>query len=1455
MINFPKSTFCLVFIIWTNLTAIGAINIRINADTTRACAPAQINFSDSSSSTNGPIVYWKWNFGNGGSSLLQHPSRAYPNSGLFTITLSVSDGIDTVTKVFPNYLEILKGPTAQFSYLELTKCIPVNVNFTDNSVKGDGKITRWEWDFGDLTPKSNLKNPSHGYLNRGTYSVILKVIDTNGCQNEAQLKNIIVVDPPKASFNATNRSDCQPPLTTTFNNLSTGKQPLAYKWYFGDGDSSVAQNPQHTYSSAGVYNVMLIVTDTNNCKDTLLRNRYVSIGTTQADFTLPDTVCYGLSASFVNTSIGANTFNWSFGSLGTSTAQNPTFTFNRSGIHQIKLVASAGPGCIDSITKPIYVDSISADFTLTFDSICDPQRVFMKDRSFGNKKSHHFKFTIPVNNKFSFPFDTNFVFPTVNCSYSSYVIRDSVLSHAGCISVKSKPIAVFKEGITVTINAAACLPTTASFSQTNCMRFKPVRYHWNLNSATVGDTSNLAQPTNIITVTQAGQYYGSVTIWDSAGCKLTQPLNYSVGAKQKANFTWTKDTICIGDTVTFVNTSTDTNQITSYVWEMKNGRPAATKHWKYLATQMGYLDVKLTVYNLNCKADTQIIQTVWVSGPKVGAGFSSSCLNPLDFQFNGFIQGGYNQHFWDYGDSTARDSTLLSVNHLYSKSGKFDAIFWARNDTTGCQDSITVKVETIKTLALISANDTTQLCIDQAYRTDGKNSLGVFGLWYFWDMGDGTIINYASDVKHYYNRAGIYEVRLIVMNRDSCTDTAYKYVRINDPHALFVLPPICNNDSLLIYDSSVVQDPIIFYQWFIDTSLTSIDSTLGYRFTLPADTIFPKRNFRSDSITIKLSILDSKNCGSDFIQKVPINDITARYLTSDSTVCAGDSILFEDTLIQSPVTTSIYYFGDGDSTSAKSPTHKYPNRGIYHTFYTVEANGCIDSMTIPIEVQSIDSVGFWATLTDTTCYPATTFFNDVSIGDSIKWRIWDFGDGSVPVRSPLKDTLTKTYLTPGIYPVTLIVETSFGCMDSLTLTDYINVKGPIAFYSLTPDSVCTFEEVVFNVDSVNEYVRFLEWDFADGRLDSTDFTVKQKKHVYSTPGNLLTVLIYSDSTRTCTKFRSLPLVVEDVEAGFDILPDTIGCRPFEVSFQNTSKRGNRNSWKLESGTNSAVASPQFIYKTIGTKTVELVHENTLNGCKDTVSKTLKVLDLPIVISNADTIICFSDSASLSARGAMSYVWTPSDFLNLPRNHKTGAAPPIDNLYTVIGTDSNGCKSQDSVLVRVLLEPLITLQSDTTIIIGEEFNMRVNHVNAATWKWTPSTGLSCDNCPNPKVYPTEDTRYLVTISDSLGCFEVERSIFVNVEQRFSVDVPDAFTPNGDGENDIIYPAGWGLNEILEFKIFNRWGELVFESTPSTPGWDGYYKGELQNMDTYIYFVRGRGYDEVVYTKEGYITLLR
>ena len=297
-----------VLFLGLSCSAFGQLVCDFKADTTTGCSPIQISFSDLSTGPN-PITYHKWEFGNGGTSFLANPSRIYANPGLFTVTLTVSDGTDTATKTISQYIEVYKNPKADFTFSKLTLCKPVQVAFQNQSTQGGATIVDWTWDFGDLTSPSKQANPTHDYLNRGTYSVILSVIDANGCRSDVQKKNIVVVDPPEAAFTATNRSDCKPPLNTVFTNQSAGGQaPFTYSWDFGDGSTSTATSPSHTYANSGVYDVTLIISDANGCHDTLKESRYVTIGQTLADFIYPDSLCRNASYQFVNQSIGAHTF-------------------------------------------------------------------------------------------------------------------------------------------------------------------------------------------------------------------------------------------------------------------------------------------------------------------------------------------------------------------------------------------------------------------------------------------------------------------------------------------------------------------------------------------------------------------------------------------------------------------------------------------------------------------------------------------------------------------------------------------------------------------------------------------------------------------------------------------------------------------------------------------------------------------------------------------------------------------------------------------------------------------------------------------------------------------------------------------------------------------------------------------------------------------------------------------
>jgi gliding motility-associated-like protein len=122
--------------------------------------------------------------------------------------------------------------------------------------------------------------------------------------------------------------------------------------------------------------------------------------------------------------------------------------------------------------------------------------------------------------------------------------------------------------------------------------------------------------------------------------------------------------------------------------------------------------------------------------------------------------------------------------------------------------------------------------------------------------------------------------------------------------------------------------------------------------------------------------------------------------------------------------------------------------------------------------------------------------------------------------------------------------------------------------------------------------------------------------------------------------------------------------------------------------------------------------------------------------------------------------------------------------------------------------------------------------------------------------TVDITYSVTVEDGLGCFKTTSTYSIHVDPRATVDVPTAFTPNGDGTNDFIFPDGWGIKKVNYFRVFNRWGQLLFETNQIKAGWDGTYNGVPQNMETYIYQVSVDTYvDKEALLKTGTFKLIR
>jgi PKD repeat protein len=234
------------------------VSAGFSANPTSGQAPLAVQFTDQST---GPVVSWRWNFGDGASSSTQNPSHTYNNTGSFTVTLTVSGGSGQSGSV-SHTITVTSAPqpvNAVFSANPTSGQAPLGVQFTDQS---SGPVVSWRWNFGDGA-SSSTQNPSHSYNAAGTFTVTLTVANSAGQISSASHTITVTSAPqPVSAHFAANPTSGQAPLGAQFTDQSSGPV-VSWNWNFGDGSSGTDQNPYHTYSNAGTFTATLTVTGSN----------------------------------------------------------------------------------------------------------------------------------------------------------------------------------------------------------------------------------------------------------------------------------------------------------------------------------------------------------------------------------------------------------------------------------------------------------------------------------------------------------------------------------------------------------------------------------------------------------------------------------------------------------------------------------------------------------------------------------------------------------------------------------------------------------------------------------------------------------------------------------------------------------------------------------------------------------------------------------------------------------------------------------------------------------------------------------------------------------------------------------------------------------------------------------------------------------------------------------------
>jgi gliding motility-associated-like protein len=330
-----------------------------------------------------------------------------------------------------------------------------------------------------------------------------------------------------------------------------------------------------------------------------------------------------------------------------------------------------------------------------------------------------------------------------------------------------------------------------------------------------------------------------------------------------------------------------------------------------------------------------------------------------------------------------------------------------------------------------------------------------------------------------------------------------------------------------------------------------------------------------------------------------------------------------------------------------------------------------------------------------------------------------------------------------------------------------------------------------------------------------------------------------------------------VTPGVLIIPmsDTTICQGDTIQLRINSN-GLQHSWTPSGPLNNAsLMSPLAVTNTITTYQVT----GTVGSCTSTKQITVTPIPYPIAGLSADTIICYNTPALLrGTSNGRTFTWQPTTYLSNPLSLTPIARPPATQRYILSVFDTRGCPKPglDTVLVVVRPEVVAFAGRDTSVVIGQP--LQLNASGGVYYNWSPATGLSSSSIADPiALYrsPASLIRYRLIASDSMRCPDTAYLSVRVFQTAPSVFVPTGFTPNADGLNDVIKPILVGIKKLNYFRIFNRWGQLVYETQQEGQGWDGRINGQLQGTHVFVWTVSAIDYLDQPYFSKGTLTLIR
>ncbi|HVW60799.1 MAG TPA: PKD domain-containing protein, partial [Puia sp.] len=966
-----------------------------------------------------------------------------------------------------------------------------------------------------------------------------------------------------------------------------------------------------------------------------------------------------------------------------------------------------------------------------------------------------------------------------------------------------------------------------------------------------------------------------------SGCKGTANSNVIIIDPKitTLDFTMASNPTCGTNPVSFAATPNNFD-ITTYNWQFGDGGvafgPQSVTHAYY--TEGTYT---VTMYAQNMGGcDTTMSKTLTVKPPFPQiSGATNTCDGTRgDVTFTQASVHATNVT-WNFGDGSSPvtvPGTQTDITHTYKKTGTYNVTLAAVNAqcTLMAYTSVNVLVKQSPQLTgnASSACSNTPVAIqitsldknpyqgDHDYDSYYYAGYSIVGVQY--SDGDNFAGNWSNAPYPYrwtttYNgnitnfQVGKRGIRYILKSYVfGCQDTTN-------------VMPLAIKGAVggfkVVADKSCYQSPVILE----DTSHSTSDNPIlsrkwdfgdGQTFTTDKGGQVKHTYTNPGNYYVNMQITDAGGCSSSVpsAQYVTVKGPKASFSTSGTDVHLNTTVYFYNTTNDNGNTGTVYNwdFGDGSTSTDPYPYHTYTTAGTYvvNMRATNPSVPCGSTATpVTIIVRNFNSnFGFTTSYVAGNCAPLLAYFTNTSL--NAVSVTWDFGDGNTAGNL---NYASHVYEKPGKYYIKLHVSTYNGLTGEYL--DSIIIRQPQITIPKFPPVACIGSTVTLNskVQDGSQY----RWDFGDGSIvPSADGNAD---HKYIAAGNYkVTLLVQNDAG--CVTDSTLPSLVKIRPNPVATLSpkDPVLCLGQSISLEASG--GSSYEWRPSTGLNNPfIANPTAAPRSTTDYTLTVKDDI---GCENTQPVTVKVIEPGHLEVSPSVAVCDGDAVQLNATGEQVYKWINFTIgLSNTSIPNPIAIAPYTMTYTVQGSDDHYCFVHEKP-VTVTVRPLPTVDAGQDVIVQAGYDVTLNaqiSADATKLQWMPEKYLSCYDCTTPLCKPLATIQYIVKVENQY-CKAYDTVVVAVDCKEARVRIPNAFTPNGDGANDVFMLNG--ISIIRHIMIFSRWGQKVFEKDNVIAGdrascWDGTCNGQKCEPGAYVYFIEMECPSGGVFSRRGSVVLIR